>query len=180
MKEITIGRASDNNVCLQDGTVSLHHAKLILNGGRIILQDLNSTNGTFVNGQLVRGARELNRQDIVRIGNKTLPWLNYLDGSAPINMHPGHRPPTSGNNPGTPPLVPSGSQPNGSNGMAIAGFVCSLLPFTVLFGLIFSIIGLSKASEQNGQGRGLAMAGVIISAIWLFITFIVRFITILI
>lgn len=65
---------------------------------------------------------------------------------------------------------------NKSNGMAIAGFVLSLC--TIVFswapgvnfiiwilGLIFSIVGLSKSKQLGGSGRGLAIAGIVISLI---------------
>ena len=56
------------------------------------------------------------------------------------------------------------------NGMAIGGFVWSLVGFLCCqlvtpVGLILSIIGLSKAKQMNGNGKGLAIAGVIIGAI---------------
>jgi len=47
-----------------------------------------------------------------------------------------------------------------SNGFAIAGFILSLLP---LFGLIFSIIGLVRSGKVGGKGRGLSIAGIILS-----------------
>lgn len=55
------------------------------------------------------------------------------------------------------------SEPTPNNGMAIAGFVLSFL--VPLLGLIFSIIGLSKANSLNGNKKGLAIAGIIISAV---------------
>ncbi len=55
---------------------------------------------------------------------------------------------------------------NTTNGMAIAGFVLSF--FFSLLGLIFSILGLKKSAEL-GNGRGLAIAGIIISCIELFV-----------
>ena len=54
-------------------------------------------------------------------------------------------------------------EPTPNNGMAIAGFVLSF--FVPLLGLIFSIIGLSKANSLNGNKKGLAIAGIIISAV---------------
>lgn len=62
-------------------------------------------------------------------------------------------------------------QPQQSNGMAVAGFVISLV--SVVFccgsfnwlGLIFSIVGLVKSKSVGGKGKGLAIAGIIISAI---------------
>ncbi|MBE6019891.1 MAG: zinc-ribbon domain-containing protein [Clostridiales bacterium] len=70
---------------------------------------------------------------------------------------------------------------NPSNGMAIAGFILSLIfaPWCLFFalfslftilGMIFSIIGLSKSKQLNGSGRGLAIAGIVISAISIFIS----------
>lgn len=47
-----------------------------------------------------------------------------------------------------------------SNGFAIAGFILSLLP---LLGLIFSIIGLVRSGKVGGKGRGLSIAGIILS-----------------
>ena len=47
---ITIGRALDNMLRFADGTVSHHHAAFVLDGDNYKLRDLNSTNGTRVNG----------------------------------------------------------------------------------------------------------------------------------
>ena len=58
-----------------------------------------------------------------------------------------------------------------SNGIAIAGFVCALLGVNVV-GLILSIIGLSNAKKANGKNKGLALAGVIISAARMAFSFI--------
>ena len=52
-----------------------------------------------------------------------------------------------------------------SNGMATAGFILSF--FVPVLGLIFSIIGLNRANQMNGAGRGMAKAGLILSIIWL-------------
>ncbi len=56
------------------------------------------------------------------------------------------------------------------NNMAIAGFVCSLCGLITcgivsIVGLILSIVGLKKSGEMNGEGKGLAIAGVVIGAI---------------
>ena len=67
-------------------------------------------------------------------------------------------------------------QPAPTNGMAIAGFVLSLLGCTSILGLIFSIIGLTQAPKYNNNGKELAIAGICISAfsiiayiLWFFI-----------
>lgn len=51
-----------------------------------------------------------------------------------------------------------------TSGMCIAGFVCSLALFGVL-GLIFSIIGMKECNEKGLNGKGLGIAGLIISIV---------------
>src|SRR3972149_3698419 len=51
----TIGREAGNDIIINDPQVSRHHARLTLQGNAYILEDLGSTNGSFVNGRRVRG-----------------------------------------------------------------------------------------------------------------------------
>lgn len=66
-----------------------------------------------------------------------------------------------------------------TNGMAIAGFVISLVSPILCCGtlnwlsLIFSIIGLVQAKNKNGSGKGLAIAGIIISSLMMLIAIII-------
>ena len=64
----TIGRRSDNNLCLANMTVSGHHAVLTLVEDRLFVKDLDSTNGTFVNGKRVQVPEALRDGDRVQIG----------------------------------------------------------------------------------------------------------------
>lgn len=65
----------------------------------------------------------------------------------------------------------SNSSSKSSNGMAIAGFVISLVSAVLCcgifnsIGLIFSIVGLVQAKKYNGNGKGFAIAGIVISGI---------------
>lgn len=68
-------------------------------------------------------------------------------------------------------LSNASSNTNQSNTMAIVGFIFSF--FFALVGLICSIIGFKKAAELGGNGKGLALAGIIISSISIIITIIV-------
>ena len=65
---ITVGRAKDNNVQLNDATVSSHHAKIVTVMSTSYIQDLGSTNGIFINGQPVI-VQALHPDDIISIGN---------------------------------------------------------------------------------------------------------------
>lgn len=64
----TIGRSQDNTIEIDDGFVSGSHAEISYEGGAWWLQDLNSTNGTLVNNQRVRGRVRLTDGDIVQFG----------------------------------------------------------------------------------------------------------------
>ena len=74
MQTITIGRSSTNDVTLTDMSVSRQHAQIVRSdNGRYTITDLNSRNGTFVNGQRIFGTVDLNENDFVRIGESALP-----------------------------------------------------------------------------------------------------------
>src|SRR5438045_7927720 len=49
----TIGRVEDNTFQIAEPSVSSHHCEILLRGSDVIVKDLNSTNGTFINGEKV-------------------------------------------------------------------------------------------------------------------------------
>jgi len=51
---ISLGRRSGNDVCIPDLSVSGNHALITVQHGNLVLEDLNSTNGTYVNGQVIK------------------------------------------------------------------------------------------------------------------------------
>ncbi|HWS50760.1 MAG TPA: FHA domain-containing protein, partial [Microbacterium sp.] len=53
---LTIGRSSESALVIRDDYTSSHHARLLLRGDVWAIQDLDSTNGTFVAGQRVAGS----------------------------------------------------------------------------------------------------------------------------
>ena len=63
----TVGRVSDNSFEIPEASVSSHHAELILKGADVLVRDLNSTNGTFINGERVTEAI-LKSGQILRLG----------------------------------------------------------------------------------------------------------------
>jgi hypothetical protein len=66
--QITVGRLPDNSIQIEHASISGHHATFKLNGLDYTLQDLESTNGTRVNGEKISN-QALRRNDIVRFGN---------------------------------------------------------------------------------------------------------------
>jgi hypothetical protein len=69
----TIGRAQGNDVVLDDPTVSNHHARLAWAGTALLVEDLSSENGTFVDGQRVKAAHTRPGSDL-RCGGVAVPW----------------------------------------------------------------------------------------------------------
>ncbi len=65
---ISIGRAPENDISLDDSQVSRHHAILRRQGNEIILEDLGSTNGVFVNGERIYNPHTLQPTETISIG----------------------------------------------------------------------------------------------------------------
>jgi hypothetical protein len=69
----TLGRAGDNDVVLEDPTVSNHHARVFWSGKTLMIEDLSSANGTFVDGERIKLARARPGVDL-RCGQVAVPW----------------------------------------------------------------------------------------------------------
>jgi len=52
----TVGRIEENTFQIADASVSSRHAEILLRGGEVLIRDLNSTNGTFLNGEKISEA----------------------------------------------------------------------------------------------------------------------------
>ncbi|MBV9407390.1 MAG: DUF3662 domain-containing protein [Candidatus Eremiobacteraeota bacterium] len=68
---LTLGRADDNDVVLRDARASRHHAKIVADGTGWSVEDIGSSNGTFVDGAEVRRSR-LDRGQTLTIGDTPL------------------------------------------------------------------------------------------------------------
>ncbi|HVA53694.1 MAG TPA: FHA domain-containing protein [Acidimicrobiales bacterium] len=65
---VTIGRSDACDLRLEDSYLSSRHARIANDEGDLSIEDLGSTNGTYVNQQLVRGRVHLERGDVVQVG----------------------------------------------------------------------------------------------------------------
>lgn len=68
----TLGRDAASSIPINDEHVSAHHAEIRRRGSRWVLKDLGSTNGTAVNGALVKGERVLADGDVIALGATSL------------------------------------------------------------------------------------------------------------
>ena len=71
----TIGRKPDNDIQIDNPVVSGKHARVFKEGRKVIVEDLSSTNGTFVNKKKI-SKTELKHKDIVFIGKHTIVFLS--------------------------------------------------------------------------------------------------------
>jgi len=72
---ITVGRADQSDIVIRGPMVSRTHAMVALLQGRYSVRDLDSSNGTFVNGLKVR-RQMLRHEDVIRIGDYELRFLD--------------------------------------------------------------------------------------------------------
>jgi len=72
---ITIGRKSDNDIHLDNLAVSGHHAKILTILHDSFIEDLGSTNGTFLNGSAIKKSA-LSNGDVIKIGQHEIKYIN--------------------------------------------------------------------------------------------------------
>lgn len=103
-RRLTVGRGNDQDICIPDRKISSAHALLEPTPEGYRLRDLGSTNGTYVNGQLLSGMRPLQANDEIRFGNTR---VLYTDLDPEVLSWPGpdeHTAPATAAPPGPPGL----------------------------------------------------------------------------
>jgi pSer/pThr/pTyr-binding forkhead associated (FHA) protein len=83
VEKTTVGRLDDNLLQLAEGSVSSHHCEISLRGSDVFVKDLNSTNGTYINGQQVKTEAQLKPGQILRLGQLELRLENGQTPSSP-------------------------------------------------------------------------------------------------
>jgi two-component system cell cycle response regulator len=97
--EVLIGRSADNGVPLDFNGISRHHFKILTTEKNVIIHDLGSKNGTYVNNQRLEAPKELVKGDIIKIGSIALKYipkgdperltLDKLNQAANMDKHTG-------------------------------------------------------------------------------------------
>jgi hypothetical protein len=83
---IVIGRVNDADLLLLDEKISRKHAKISTHGGRVMIEDLASRNGTFVNGVRISSV-ELHEGDQIMVGSSTIQLASVAD-IRPLPLQP--------------------------------------------------------------------------------------------
>ncbi|MGE0756373.1 MAG: FHA domain-containing protein, partial [Pirellulaceae bacterium] len=88
-RTVTIGRASTNQIVIKDERASRNHAEVFLTAGKWTIRDLESRNGTLVDGQPIRGDCLLSPGSIVRIAHTQLAFVYdlsraFMDDGLPV------------------------------------------------------------------------------------------------
>ncbi|MBX9958611.1 MAG: FHA domain-containing protein [Burkholderiaceae bacterium] len=74
----TLGRRPYNDVVIDNLAVSGEHAALQMNGSEVVLEDLNSTNGTYVNGKAIK-KQALQNGDTIEVGKYKIKFVNEAE-----------------------------------------------------------------------------------------------------
>jgi pSer/pThr/pTyr-binding forkhead associated (FHA) protein len=81
-EKTTVGRVEDNMFQVAEPSVSSHHCEILLRGNDVVVRDLNSTNGTFINGEKIIES-PLKPGQILRLGQIEMR-LETGEGGAPV------------------------------------------------------------------------------------------------
>jgi hypothetical protein len=105
----TLGRRPYNDIVIDNLAVSGEHAVLLMNGNEVYLEDLNSTNGTYVNGKAVK-KQLLQNSDTIEIGKYKIKYVNEAPGASfekTMIIKPGSIPPVAPGEPRAPAPAPA-------------------------------------------------------------------------
>jgi len=101
-EELVIGRAGDADVVLADPTISRRHAAISAQGDTAVVEDLASSNGTYVNGELAAEPRRVGQGDTIRLGRETTlevavgPTGSHTPTGEPTVIEPANERPSGG------------------------------------------------------------------------------------
>jgi predicted component of type VI protein secretion system len=154
MDSMSIGREASNDIVIQEAELSRNHARISRRGGTYVLEDLGSTNGSFVNRQRITTPRNLAPGDEVGFGENVV--LSFQgEGAAATVAASGRQAPTRQPAPpaqyAPPPQQPAPAKAGKSNkGLIIGcGVVVGLCVILLVAAVIFDSMNLYCVSPFN-------------------------------
>src|SRR5215510_1195436 len=81
--QLSVGRATDNDVRLDGLQISNHHARFVRTNGNVSVEDAGSTNGVYVNGERISGRRAVQLSDVIQIG----PFVLQADAAQGVAVY---------------------------------------------------------------------------------------------
>jgi len=94
--EVFLGRDQANDITINDPEVSRRHARLIVKEETILVEDLGSTNGTFLNGERVSTSQQLRPGDVISLGESIVLLFeksHYDPDATVVSSQPAYTPP---------------------------------------------------------------------------------------
>lgn len=163
--EVYLGRDITNDIVINDPEISRKHARLTLQSGGYLLEDLGSTNGTFIDGQRITGPHMMSRNEVIMLGdNVSLVYDTAADPDATVAVSPEELSipeaapvappvtpsmepamPTAGTGPiGGPTIEAQPAEPSNARVWVLAGCGCVVLFLCLIAGglLIFDALNL--------------------------------------
>jgi len=139
--QLTIGRDSSNGVAINDAEVSRRHSRLSFQGGKYVIEDLGSTNGTFVNGQRLAGPVVLKAGDVVSLGEQIVLMYDAMNMDPGATMAASRRSSARVEAPPAQAYAPTAAQPvyNPPPASAPMGKKTNMTPFIIIGGVLLFI-----------------------------------------
>jgi diguanylate cyclase (GGDEF)-like protein len=85
--ELTIGREDSNHIVVDLDNVSRRHARIRVQGSRVLVEDLGSTNGTYLNDEELAQATPLRSGDLVKVGSSIFKFLDGASADVEVQYH---------------------------------------------------------------------------------------------
>jgi hypothetical protein len=149
---IVIGRGSDSSLRLDDAEVSRHHVRISFDGGQWVVEDLGSTNGTFINGKRLTAPCVLRSGDVLGIGIHT---FSFQASAAPADAY---------TLPAAMPAAPAASRGGHSLAWATMGGMAAVLVVLVALalgigGYLYFNANKGASSAASGNNNQVAFIG---------------------
>ncbi len=137
--QLTIGRDSSNGVAINDAEISRKHARLTFQGGKYVIEDLGSTNGTFINGQRLAGPFVLKSGDVVSFGEQIVLMYDVMSGDPGATMASPRRTSARVSTPSAPPPPTSAYSGQVASGPMPEARKTNTLPIIIGVGIFFFV-----------------------------------------